>query len=97
MMDGKFHIKLQIVGRYYPLVIERKDEERFRKAAKLINDKVAQYKQKYRDKDVQDFLAMTSLQFVLKELDLNEQIENQPLISAIQDLAEELEDFVQNE
>jgi len=92
-MDSKFHIKLQIVGRYYPLVIERKDEERLRKAAKLINDKVAQYKQRYRDKDIQDFLAMTSLQFVLKELDLNEKLENQPVISTIRELVEELEDF----
>ena len=50
-MDGKFHIKLQIVGRYYPLVIEREDEERFRKAARLINEKVAQYKKRYKDKD----------------------------------------------
>ena len=96
-MDGKFHIKLQIVGRYYPLVIEREDEERFRKAARLINEKVAQYKQKYRDKDVQDFLAMTSLQFVLKELDLKEKLENQPVISAIRELTAELDDFVQNE
>jgi len=96
-MDGKFHIKLQIVGRYYPLVIEREDEERFRKAAKLINEKVAQYKQRYRDKDVQDFLAMTSLQFVLKELDLKKELDNQPLVSAIRDLTEELEEFVQNE
>jgi cell division protein ZapA len=97
MDDNKFHIKLQIVGRYYPLVIERKDEERLRKAAKLINEKVAQYKQRYRDKDVQDFLAMTSLQFVLKELDLNEKIESQPVISEIQKLTEELEDFVRDE
>lgn len=96
-MDSKFHIKLQIVGRYYPLVIERKDEERLRKAAKLINEKVAQYKQRYKDKDIQDFLAMTSLQFVLKELDLNEKLENQPVLSAIRDLADELGDFVQSE
>ena len=96
-MDGKFHIKLQIVGRYYPLVIERKDEERYRKAARLINEKVAQYKQKYRDKDVQDFLAMTSLQFVLKELDLNEKLENQPMLSDLRSLTDELEDLVQNE
>ena len=96
-MDGKFHIKLQIVGRYYPLVIEREDEERFRKAARLINEKVAQYKQRYRDKDVQDFLAMTSLQFVLKELDLTEKIESQPMMRTIRELTEELDDLVQNE
>ncbi len=96
-MDGKFHIKLQIVGRYYPLVIEREDEERYRKAARLINEKVAQYKQKYRDKDVQDFLCMTSLQFVLKELDLTEEMENQPMMSALKKLTDELDDLVQNE
>ena len=96
-MDGKFQIKLQIVGRYYPLVIERKDEERYRKAARLINEKVAQYKQKYKDKDIHDFLAMTSLQFVLKELDLNEKLENQPMLSALRNLTDELEDLVQNE
>ena len=96
-MDGKFQIKLQIVGRYYPLVIERKDEERYRRAARLINEKVAQYKQKYKDKDIQDFLAMTSLQFVLKELDLNEKLENQPMLSVLRNLTDELEDLVQKE
>ena len=96
-MDGKFHIKLQIVGRYYPLLIERKDEERFRKAAKLINDKVAQYKLRYKDKDNQDFLSMAALQFVLKELDLEEKIDERPVVSAIQELTDELEAFVKKE
>ena len=63
----------------------------------MINEKVAQYKQKYRDKDVQDFLAMTSLQFVLKELDLTEKIESQPMMRTIRELTEELDDLVQNE
>ena len=93
-MDGKFHIKLQIVGRYYPLVIDRKDEERFRKAAKLINDKVAQYKQRYRDKDIQDFLSMAALQFVLRELELEEKGDETALISAISDLNEEIDEFL---
>ncbi|MBT3244399.1 MAG: cell division protein ZapA [Bacteroidetes bacterium] len=96
-MDGKFHIKLQIVGRYYPLLIERKDEERFRKAAKLINDKVAQYKLRYKDKDNQDFLSMAALQFVLKELDLEEKIDERPVVSAIEELTDELEAFVKKE
>ncbi|MBT4401720.1 MAG: cell division protein ZapA [Bacteroidetes bacterium] len=96
-MDGKFHIKLQIVGRYYPLLIERKGEERFRKAAKLINDKVAQYKLRYKDKDNQDFLSMAALQFVLKELDLEEKIDERPVVSAIEELTDELEAFVKKE
>ena len=50
----------------YPLTIERNQEEVIRKAAKMINEKVLQYKQKYKDKDTQDFLAMASLQYVIK-------------------------------
>ncbi len=96
-MDSKFHIKLQIAGRYYPLIIERKDEERFRKAAKLINDKIAQYKQRYRDKDLQDFLSMAALQFVLKELELEEKIDERPMMSVIKDLTDEVEAFVKKE
>ncbi len=96
-MDSKFHIKLQIVGRYYPLVIDRKDEERFRKAAKLINEKVAQYKQRYKDKDIQDFLSMAALQFVLKDLELENRGDETPLVSVLKELNEEIEEFLEKE
>lgn len=96
-MDGKFHIKLQIVGRYYPMVIERKDEERFRKAARLINEKVAQYKQRYKDRDIQDFLSMAALQFVLKELVLEENNDETPLVSVLKEMNEELDEFLKKE
>lgn len=68
-MDEKLAIKVQIAERFYPLKIERRDEEKIRKAAKLINDRLLQYKQKYVDKDSQDFLAMAALQFVIQLLD----------------------------
>ncbi len=96
-MDSKFHIKLQIAGRYYPLMIEREDEERFRKAARLINEKVAQYKQRYKEKDIQDFLSMAALQFVLRELEIEEKIDDRPLVSAIEELTDEIEAFVKKE
>jgi cell division protein ZapA (FtsZ GTPase activity inhibitor) len=50
-MEEKLSIKVQIAERFYPLKIKRQDEEKIRKAAKLINDKVLQYKQRYTDKD----------------------------------------------
>ncbi|MDY6800169.1 MAG: cell division protein ZapA, partial [Bacteroidota bacterium] len=56
-MDEKLSIRVNVADRYYPLKIDRSDEEKIRKAAKLINEKVLQYKQRYSDKDVQDFLA----------------------------------------
>ncbi len=93
-MDNSFHIKLQIAGRYYPLEIDRNDEEKIRKAARVINEKVAQYQQKYRDKDGQDFLAMAAFQFVLKLLDLEEKSDETPLMTALQEINDELEEFI---
>ena len=66
-------IKVQIAERFYPLKIKQQDEEKIRKAANLINDKVLQYQQRYTDKDAQDFMAMAALQFVINLLDCEQQ------------------------
>jgi cell division protein ZapA len=68
-MEEKLSIKINIGERFYPLKIERQDEEKIRKASSIINDKINQYKQKYSDKDNFDFLAMASLQFALKSIE----------------------------
>ena len=94
-MDSGFHIKIQIAGRVYPLIIDRKDEEKVRKAAKVINEKVEQYQQRYRDKDGQDFLSMAAFQFVLRLIELEEQSNETPLITAIGEITDELEEFMQ--
>jgi len=70
--ENKFSIRVNIADRYYPLKIDWDDEEKIRRAAKLINDKVLQYKQRYTDKDIQDFLAMASLQFVIRLIECEE-------------------------
>jgi len=94
-VDSSFHIKLQIAGRYYPLIIDRNEEEKLRKAARIINEKVAQYQQRYKDKDGQDFLAMAAFQFVLKLLELEDKNSETPLIAAIEEISEEIEEFIQ--
>ena len=71
-MEEQLSIKVQIAERFYPLKIKRQDEEKIRKAAKLINDKVLKYKQRYTDKDAQDFMAMAALQFVINLLDCDQ-------------------------
>lgn len=90
-MDDKLSIRVNVADRFYPLRIDRKDEERIRLAAKLINDKVLQYKQRYSDKDVQDFLAMATLQYVIKLLELENRHDVDPMIEAVRDLNDQLE------
>lgn len=97
MEDNKLSINLNLVDRYYPLRIDVKEEEKIRKAAKLINDKVMQYKQKYSDKDTQDFLAMAALQYVSKVLELENKHDSKPIINELQELEKELEDYLQKQ
>jgi cell division protein ZapA len=96
-MDDKLSIKINVADRYYPLKIESKDEEKIRKAARLINEKVLQYKQRYLDKDVQDFLAMAALQFVTRVIEMEDKLDISPLEQQLQDLNEELEEYLKRE
>jgi len=96
-MDDKLSIRVNLVDRYYPLKIDRKDEEKIREAGKIINEKVLQYKQKYSDKDVQDFLAMAALQYVTKLIELEDNKEASKLVESIKELNEELEVYLKEE
>lgn len=96
-MDDKLSIRVNLVDRYYPLKIDRKDEEKIREAGKIINEKVLQYKQRYSDKDVQDFLAMAALQYVTKLIELEENKEASELVETIKELNEELEVYLKEE
>jgi len=93
-MEEKLSIRINVADRYYPLKIERKDEEKIRKATKLINEKVLQYKQRYQDKDAQDFLAMAALQFVTRLIEFEEKNDPLPLEQKLQDLNDELDEYL---
>lgn len=96
-MDDKLSIKVNVADRYYPLKIERKDEEKIRKAANLINEKVLQYKVRYQDKDTQDFLAMAALQFVTRVIEMENNVTIAPFEQRLKELNEELEEYLKRE
>ena len=96
-MEDKLSIKVNVADRYYPLKIDRRDEERIRKAARMINEKVLQYRQKYADKDTQDFLAMAALQFVTRIVEYDQKFDVAPLEENIKELNEELEEYLRGE
>ncbi len=95
-MNDKLSIRVNVAERFYPLKIERKDEETIRRAAKLINEKILQYKQKYTDKDTQDFLAMVALQYVIKVLQNEENQEDDELTKELNSLNEELDLYIKS-
>lgn len=97
MDNTKQSIRVNIADRYYPLKVEREDEEKIRDAAKQINEKIALYKSTYADKDMQDFLAMAALQFVTKMIEINARTNDLTLVEDIKMLTDELEDYLKEE
>ncbi|MBR3287064.1 MAG: cell division protein ZapA [Bacteroidales bacterium] len=91
-------INVNIADKSYPLKIDKEeDEERIRKAAKLINDRVWQYRQRFADKDTQDVLAMASLQFVVKLLSLETKLHASDTTEKLQAIDRMLEDYLVQE
>jgi len=93
-MEDKLSIRINIAERYYPLKVNRDEEERIRKAAKLINDKLLLYKQTYSGKDTPDFMAMVSLHFATKFLELEEKHDETPIIEKVSSLNDNIEEYL---
>jgi len=89
-MDDKLSIRVNVADRYYPLKVESENEERIRKAARMINEKVLQYKQRYVDKDIQDFLAMAALQYVIRLIEMEEVESDSALEEGLNELTEKI-------
>ena len=96
-MDDKLSIKVNLAERYYPLKIDRGDEEKIRRAARMINEKVLQYKQKYADKDTQDFMAMAALQFVIKIIESEEGKDVVQFEEKVSEVVDELKNYLVKE
>ena len=94
-MDDKLALRVFVADRYYPIKVERENEEKIRKAARMINEKVLQYKQRYSDKDVQDFLAMAALQYVIKLTEEEEKLEKDYLPDALRELIQKVDSILE--
>jgi cell division protein ZapA len=93
MEDKSLSIRINVADRYYPFKITASDEERLRAAARRINEMMAQYRQRYTDRDMYDALAMAALQFVVKLIGY-EAVQGQ-VGSEVAALDEELEEYLQ--
>ncbi|MFO7658169.1 MAG: cell division protein ZapA [Bacteroidales bacterium] len=96
-MEDKLSIKVNVADRFYPLKIDSNDEEKIRKAARLINDKVLLYKQRYSDKDTQDFLAMAALQYAIKIIESEQQSSAAVMEQSLKELDDELAEYLKGE
>ena len=93
-MDEKLSIRVNIAERYYPLKVDRNDEEKVRKAVKLINEKALGYRQRYGDKDVQDWLSMACMFFALKVVESEANQDLEVAVRGMLDLDKKLAEYL---
>jgi cell division protein ZapA len=68
-MQELLPVNIVIADRTYRIRIEKADEEKVRKTAALINQKIGEFKAQFAGKDMQDFVAMALLWFATEETD----------------------------
>lgn len=64
----KYSIKVNILNRPYPLLVKADEEESVRNAARLINEKVKVYKERFSVKDDLDLVIMCCLELATDNL-----------------------------
>jgi len=94
-MSWQQSIKIIIAGREYPFKIEKEEhEERIRKAGRIIEDRLSEYKQRFSDRDMQDFLALEALRFAVKTIELEAKASSTGQTDKLRQLDEQLNIFL---
>ena len=64
----KLSIKIKIADREYPMKVEPEEEERIRRAGKIVNEKIKLFKSQFGIDDKQDLLAMVAFDTLVERL-----------------------------
>ena len=90
-VSDKININLLIGRQQYPLYIARNEEERFRRAALEINEKIGRYKATYPHQDEEKYMAIALLDFAVKALQVEAAHATEPYEEVIGRLTAEIE------
>lgn len=94
-MDNTLSINIKIDSRIYPLTVNRDDEERFRNAAKMVNEFIQAFRIEYPNKDPLDMVSMAAFQIAYRSLVMKEKADPSGLIIDLKDLRDDIIDFLE--
>lgn len=83
-------IQLLIGKQIHPITVLREQEEVFRKAARLINEKLSRYEQAYPNQGSEKYMSVALLDFAVRALQLENDKNAAPYAEAISKLTEEV-------
>lgn len=93
-MDDLFKIHLLIDNEKYPLTIARSEEERYRSAAKQINDKLTKYRNNFPNFTLEKHWAMAALELAFENQILKGKNDTKPYQNKINELTKEIEEAI---
>ena len=93
MSNELIPVNLLIADRTYRVKINPKDEEVVRKTAKIINDKIVEYKTYFAGNDMQDYIAMVLVWFATEQ---NAAISNEVNMDNVSSRLQTLEKMIDN-
>ena len=93
-MEDRLKIKVKVADREYPMNIGRDNEEKIRRAAKEINDKIARYRRQYVVSDPSDYLAMAALQTSVENVERQSENVSARLLEQLAELDRRLDDYL---
>lgn len=96
MKNKRLSINIKIDGRIFPLEINREEEERYRKAAKMVNEIVGKFRTTFRDQESQDILAMSAFQVALSNVELQDRNDNSLFVDELKNLNDDISDFLKD-
>lgn len=94
MCEKRLKINIKIDGRVYSLDIDREDEEKYRLAAKIVNETVTRFRKVFHDKDSQDILAMGAFQIALGNTKVQQIEERNLFIEELKNINDDISDFL---
>ena len=102
MEENLLTINVSIAERNYPILIERKNEEEVRKAAKLLNDTILAFKDKFpagADSKIStlDYVSMAAMQMAVEYIRLEAKKDIDILADELKDIDKELEDLLKSD
>ena len=69
---AELSIKLRIGNREYPMKVLAEDEERIRRAGKIIHERIKSYREQFGIDDIQDLLAMVAFDCQVEKMKMEE-------------------------
>lgn len=90
----KLVIQLLIGKQVFPITVRREQEEIYRKASKMITDKLGRYEQSYPNLSYERYTSVALLDFAVQVIQMQQQKDVSPYEQTIDRLTKEISDLL---